>query len=272
MNASDCSSSGSTPLAAACFGDALETVRYLVEERGADVNAVDDGGETALSFCAPDGACARYLLSHGAVVGEGREVGQARPSEPNPASQFVSVASCVDGIRARAKAEQLRASLSLEDRARLDDLTERGAEALTWEPEEAAELFREAVAIAPEENALIGLVRSLVKLERLDEAEETARRGLMLFEDATWFCLVGFVLELKQDDQRAAECYERALELEPDNAAALEGLDDIQHRIVLSLPNVSTVYVSNANRFSEEDLANIADALHDHLGEQRDGE
>ena len=64
INFCECSSSGSTPLAAACFGGCEETARYLLEQ-GANPNVVDVAGESAYSFASAE-PCKLLLMLHGA--------------------------------------------------------------------------------------------------------------------------------------------------------------------------------------------------------------
>ncbi|XP_020649796.3 protein fem-1 homolog A [Pogona vitticeps] len=60
----------STPLRAACFDGHLEIVRYLVGERGADLEVANRHGHTCLMISCYKGHAeiARYLLEHGADV------------------------------------------------------------------------------------------------------------------------------------------------------------------------------------------------------------
>jgi tetratricopeptide (TPR) repeat protein len=268
VNYSDCSGSGSTPLAAACFGDAIETVRHLVEERGADVTAVDEAGETALSFARSGSACAVYLLARGA--GPEDAAGRARPGEPGPMARVVTVSHVVDGMRARAKAERAREELTAEQERQHTDLVRRGMElSAQGDPAAALECFREALALAPDEAAFGGACRALVAIQEIDEALQMARECAKLFETAASFAQLGFLLEIAHNDDDAGECYERALELDPDNEMAQEGLDEIRHRFVLTLPNVRTVRIGNANRLTEDELGNIAGALQDFENEAK---
>jgi len=58
---------GGTALTYAAIGDNLDIVKYLIEEHGADVNAVDEWGRTVLMYAAEKGNLdmVKYLIEHG---------------------------------------------------------------------------------------------------------------------------------------------------------------------------------------------------------------
>jgi tetratricopeptide (TPR) repeat protein len=129
---------------------------------------------------------------------------------------------------------QLQEALRQLARRRPDMLPEalaRGAEGLSESlgPNAALGLLTDAMALDYAQPASIPALRALVEIahatEQLAVAEKFVEAALRAHpEEASFFALRGRVRELRGEPERAREAYERAVELDGDEALALAGL------------------------------------------------
>ncbi|MGH8854056.1 MAG: tetratricopeptide repeat protein [Telluria sp.] len=98
--------------------------------------------------------------------------------------------------------------------------------------EDAAGAYRSALRFQDDADLHQGLADSLLRLERLKEAETAARRAVELAPSHTG-CLLSLAAVLHKDQQidAAADCLQRVLDLDPDNLDARADLGNLLYQL-----------------------------------------
>ncbi len=90
---------------------------------------------------------------------------------------------------------------------------------------EASEAFEQALSLDPDmPQAHLGLAKALQRRNELEAAEVHARKALELSPDENAWFRLGFILQCIGEVDEAGECYDKALECEPNSAVASNNL------------------------------------------------
>ncbi len=95
--------------------------------------------------------------------------------------------------------------------------------------EEAADYFRRSLSIYPEQDrAWIQYAATELRLNKIAEAEGAARQAIKInATEPDYFVVLGAILTESGRREEAAQAFRKALQLKPDDAAALQGLRNL---------------------------------------------